>query len=68
MEGRVSVSEPGHYSVALEPNDEQWWPGKCNCGYDAGMFPTAEDACDALMEHAFAEGYVAATPMERENA
>ncbi len=49
-----------HYSVALEPDDEQWWPGNCHCGVSLGMFPTAEDACDALMDHARQEGYAEA--------
>lgn len=41
-----------HYSVDFERNDEGWWPGRCVCGADLGMFPDAEDACDALMDHA----------------
>lgn len=48
--------QPEHYSVGLEANDEQWFPGRCSCGVDLGMFPTAEDAADALMDHAFSAG------------
>ena len=51
--------QPEHYSVALEPDEDQWYPGRCSCGYHAGMFPTAEDACDALMDHAYEAGRAA---------
>ena len=44
-----------HYCIALEPDNEQWWPARCNCGWDGGMFPSAEEACDSLMEHAYTE-------------
>lgn len=49
--------QPEHYSVELEPDDEQWWPGRCSCGADLGPFPTAEDAADGLMQHAYDAGY-----------
>ena len=45
-----------HYSVALEPDEDDWYDGRCHCGKDLGKFPTAEDACDALMDHAYFEG------------
>lgn len=45
--------QPEHYSVALEADAEGWFPGRCSCGWDGGMFPTAEDACDSLMEHVY---------------
>lgn len=45
-----------HYSIALEQDAEGWWPGDCKCGWRGGMYPSAEDACDALMDHAYAVG------------
>lgn len=45
-----------HYSVELCLNEEGWWHGRCHCGLDLGMFPDAEDACDALMDHAYEVG------------
>lgn len=45
--------QPEHYSVELHENEEGWFPGRCSCGWDGGVFPTAEDACDALMEHVY---------------
>jgi len=47
-----------HYSLDLAEDDQGWFPGRCNCGADLGIFPTAEDACDALMDHAFDAGIV----------
>jgi hypothetical protein len=41
-----------HYSTEFERDDEGWWPGRCVCGWDGGMYPDAEDAADALMDHA----------------
>lgn len=48
-----------HYSVALVvPDDEGWFHARCNCGWDFGaVLPSAEDACDSLMDHAFEAGY-----------
>ena len=54
-----------HYSVALEETAEGWFPGRCNCGWDGGDFPTAEDACDALMDHAYGEGAADAADLAR---
>lgn len=51
MTGRIS--QPEHYSVALKANAEEWFPANCSCGWQGGIFPTAEDACDALMEHVY---------------
>lgn len=45
-----------HYSVELEPDGEGWYHVACNCGTELGVFPTAEDGCDALMEHAYRMG------------
>lgn len=46
-----------HYSVDLYPDDEGWFHARCNCGWEApGVYPTAEDACDALMDHAYEAG------------
>jgi hypothetical protein len=53
------MSGSEHYSVDLFENDEGWFRGVCVCGWDGGMFPTAEDACDALMGHAYYEGALA---------
>jgi hypothetical protein len=55
-----------HYSVEFEQNDEGWWLGRCHCGADLGFFPDAEDACDALMDHAYEAG--AADAAERARA
>ena len=48
-----------HYSVEFERDGGGWWPGRCQCGWDGGMYPDAEDAADALMDHAFAAGLAA---------
>lgn len=40
MTGRIS--QPEHYSVALEANAEEWFPANCSCGWQGGIFPTAE--------------------------
>jgi hypothetical protein len=45
-----------HYSVGFERDDEGWWLGRCHCGWEGGMYPDAEDAADALMDHAYACG------------
>lgn len=37
-----------HFSTEFFEDDDGWWPGRCHCGWDGGMFPTAEDAADAL--------------------
>lgn len=55
-----------HYSIEFEPNEEGWYEAKCKCGWDAGgVFPDAEDACDALMDHAYAEGIADAAEAAR---
>jgi hypothetical protein len=41
-----------HATAELVRNDEGWWPALCFCGWDGGLFPSAEDAADALMQHA----------------
>lgn len=46
-----------HFSVDFERDDEGWWPGRCHCGWNGGMYPDAEDAADALMDHAQDVGY-----------
>lgn len=53
---RSAATKP-HFSVDFE--DEQdggWWRPLCNCGWEGGLFPGAEDACDALMQHAYEQG------------
>lgn len=46
-----------HYSDEFEPNGDGWWNARCVCGWSqGGVFPTAEDACDALMDHAYNAG------------
>lgn len=47
---------PEHYSVDLTENDEGWYIGVCNCGWGGALYPSAEDACDALMDHAYEAG------------
>jgi hypothetical protein len=44
-----------HYSVDFY-EEASWWEAKCNCGANLGVFPDAETACDALMQHAYEEG------------
>lgn len=41
-----------HFSTDFFEDDGGWWPARCHCGWDGGMFPAAEDAADALMDHA----------------
>jgi hypothetical protein len=50
------MSGTDHYSMDLAPDEEGWWPGRCKCGWDGGMYPSADDAADALMDHAYTEG------------
>lgn len=45
-----------HYSIGWDEDDEGFWSVACKCGFSPGMFPTVEDACDALMDHARSEG------------
>jgi hypothetical protein len=54
----ATVAEPRepHYSVEFEENAEGWWQPSCSCGKALGIFPTAEDACDALMQHSYEQG------------
>jgi len=54
------MSDGLHYSVDFAPDDEGWYEGRCNCGATLGLFPTAEDTCDALMQHAREQGYLEA--------
>lgn len=64
MSGFVGTGRetPQHYSDGLEPEDRDgeaggdWWVARCVCGWSQGVYPTAEDACDALMDHAFDAG------------
>lgn len=42
-----------HYSVNFEPNERGWIHAECQCGWVFGLCPNAEDAADALMEHAY---------------
>lgn len=55
----MNVTDCIHYSLDLEPDDQGWFTAKCNCGWEAVGYPTAEDTCDALMQHAFEAGLVA---------
>lgn len=50
----MAVSD--HYSVDFVQDHQGWWQGRCNCGLDLGVFPDPEDACDALMDHAYEAG------------
>jgi len=45
-----------HYSVEFEQNAEGWFEPKCSCGQQLGVFPDAETAADALMQHAYEQG------------
>jgi len=49
-----------HYSVNFEPNDEGWYVPECQCGWTWAPVPDAEDAADALMQHAREQGYLEA--------
>lgn len=53
-----ALAEPiVHVSADFYENDEGWWEPRCCCGwYFGGVVPSAEDACDALMDHAYAAG------------
>lgn len=53
-----------HYSVEFQENAEGWWPAKCNCGVDLGLFPEAEIAIDELMDHARSVGRCEAREQE----
>ena len=49
-----------HESLEFETNGEGWWEPVCTCGARPGVFPDAETACDALMQHAYEAGVLAA--------
>lgn len=50
------MSENEHFSVDFAENAEGWWVPRCMCEWEGGPCPTAEDACDALMDHAYESG------------
>lgn len=54
------VAATAHYSAVFEEDDEGFYEARCNCGRSLGLFPTAEDTTDALMQHAYEEGYASA--------
>lgn len=56
----IPPAEQAHYTVDLEPDAEGWFLARCDCGWLAGPFPAAEDAADALMDHAYEQGRSAA--------
>jgi hypothetical protein len=46
--------QPEHYSVGFDTlSDDGFVNARCSCCWDGGRFPTAEDACDALMDHSY---------------
>lgn len=45
-----------HYCIGLDEPKDGWYIGQCKCGWNGGEYPTADDACDALMDHAYEEG------------
>lgn len=54
-----------HSTVDFEPDEAGWWRATCECGwYGPGPYPSAEDAADALMEHAFRTGWMARATIE----
>ena len=52
------ANEPrSHYTREGTFNDRGgWWEAICDCGAKLGVFPDAEEACDALMQHAYEQG------------
>lgn len=48
-------ADDNHYSTDFF-EEGGWFHGRCFCGWDGGLFPTSEDACDALMDHAYEMG------------
>lgn len=41
-----------HASSEFYADADGWWRPRCICGWDFGApVPSAEDACDALMDH-----------------
>lgn len=57
----MSAKASLHYIVAFEENEDGWWVPHCNCGFKLSAHPTAEDAADALMWHAYERGYADAS-------
>lgn len=58
-----------HYSIELGTEDEQGWVlARCACGAALGVFPSDEDACDALMDHAYEAGRADAVAASSEEA
>ena len=51
-----TVIDCAHYSESFEQNGEGWYEPVCSCGAKPGVFPDAETACDALMQHAYEAG------------
>jgi len=54
------VSRAEHYSVNFERNEDGWYVPECVCGWKWAAVPDAEDAADALMQHAREQGYLEA--------
>lgn len=51
-----------HHSIDFYEHAD-WWEATCNCGANLGVFPDAETAADALMQHAYEEGLAAASAL-----
>ncbi len=51
LQEKANAANVPHYSIGFW-EFEGWWPAECVCGWDGGVYPSAEDACDALMDHA----------------
>lgn len=52
------MSGQAHYSENFEADINGWWEPTCACGKRLGVFPDAETACDALMQHAYEAGFI----------
>lgn len=44
----------GHYAVdgTLEPDQDDWFHARCECGFSFGPLPSREEVIDVLIEHA----------------
>ncbi len=56
----LMAAEPHITASGIEPNEEGWFIPRCQCGWKWIACPDAETAADALMEHAYEQGYAAA--------
>lgn len=57
------AAEAGMLDVAAD----DWYHARCVCGWTEGPLPDVETAVDAMVSHAFEQGWLAGATYERED-